>query len=97
MQLTQRKRPGSWVGRSHGSPQPGHDGRRRASLGIASFTGPIVVAGGVGPAGPRSGVDPRNEEPVGPVAVRECLQKPRVARQGEIGCTGGEIIDEARR
>jgi hypothetical protein len=26
-QYTQRKRPGSWVGRSHGSPQPGHAAR----------------------------------------------------------------------
>jgi hypothetical protein len=28
-QLTQRRRPGSWVGRSHGSPQLGHGARPR--------------------------------------------------------------------
>jgi hypothetical protein len=36
-QNTQRNRPGSWVGRSHGSPQPGQTGRR--STGVFCLSG----------------------------------------------------------
>ncbi len=31
-QYTHRKRPGSWVGRSHGSPHPGQGGRESSAV-----------------------------------------------------------------
>jgi hypothetical protein len=40
-QYTQRKRPGSWVGRSHGSPQFGHLARRSIAYRLpAGFIAP---------------------------------------------------------
>ena len=66
-QLTQRKRPGSWVGRSQGSPQCGQGARPR---GFASPGGdwsgwliPLIITG-----------KSRDEEAGGAVAVGTQLQ-----------------------
>jgi len=45
-QYTHRKRPGSWVGRSHGSPHPGHAGRL-----ISVFSVPAAITLERGAAG----------------------------------------------
>ena len=42
-QYTHLNRPGSWVGRSQGSPQPGHGGRRSSvPIGSSSTLTPAV-------------------------------------------------------
>jgi hypothetical protein len=43
-QLTQRRRPGSWVGRSQGSPQLGH-GARFSGLALPVPTSPDPLIG----------------------------------------------------
>src|ERR1700754_2214364 len=45
-QLTQRRRPGSWVGRSQGSPQFGHGARPRTLVApVPGSTIRLIVAG----------------------------------------------------
>src|SRR3954454_25255774 len=71
-QYTQRKRPGSCVGRSQGSPQPGQAARRRAesSLG-ASFIVEVSRFGRPSIIPPQAG----DEETGGPVAIRTDLEE----------------------
>ncbi len=42
-QLTHRSRPGSWVGRSQGSPQLGHGARPRGLGPGVAFSGVLIA------------------------------------------------------
>ena len=62
--------PGAAVGRSQGSPHPGHSG---PSLGIGSVTVITQVNEPSSGSRRRRPAKPRDEEPVGPVSVRKQL------------------------
>src|SRR4051794_34274120 len=86
-QLTQRSRPGSWVGRSQGSPQLGQLARRSGlgSVGVASaFIGLIMP------------IQPGDEEAGGAVAVGPQLQTAGLGGC-EAGGAGTEIGQLQRR
>src|SRR3954454_7206303 len=89
-QLTQRRRPGSWVGRSHGSPQLGHGALPSGleSGGLAwwgSLIG-LIIAGEAG-----------DEEAGGAVAVGAQLQAAPLGGGGEVGREGTEVVQPQRR
>ncbi len=81
-QYTQRKRPGSCVGRSQGSPQPGQAARRiKPSAAGGSVIGTIIA------------LQAADEEPGRAVAVRPHLQAAVVGGRGEAGSEGAEVVD----
>src|SRR4051794_28295755 len=89
-QLTQRRRPGSWVGRSHGSAQWGQ-GARPSGFESGGFDWwgwltPLIIAGQAG-----------DEEPGGAVAVGAQLQAARLGGRPKPGSAGAEVVELQRR
>src|ERR1700744_4280073 len=103
-QLTQRRRPGSWVGRSQGSPQFGHGARPRtlvvpvpgsAIVRLWRFgrraSDPALTEASIGFAG-----DAADEEAGGAVAVGAQLQRARLVGRGEARREGAEVVQFER-
>src|ERR1700759_4134815 len=86
-QLTQRRRPGSWVGRSQGSPQFGQGARPRTLLTpvLESAIG-LIMAG-----------QAADEESGGAIAVRAQLQGARLVGRGELRRQGAEVVQFQRQ
>src|ERR1700754_3299544 len=91
-QLTQRRRPGSWVGRSQGSPQFGHGARPKTLLtGLPGSDIRLIVpglsaGGAVRPLTVESvgrAVQAGDEEAGGAVTVGTQLQGARLVGRGE--------------
>src|SRR5690349_22571340 len=82
-QYTQRKRPGSCVGRNQGSPQPGQRARRmiRPASSPTSLIPRIITP------------QPADEETGGPVAVGTKLKTARIGRRSQPRRTGAEVVD----
>src|ERR1700748_1991681 len=104
-QLTQRRRPGSWVGRSQGSPQLGHGARPR-TLVLRVRGSAIVRLWRVGrptsaPALTEASIsfagEAADEEAGGVVAVGAQLQRARLVGRGELRREGAEVVEFERR
>ena len=94
-QLTQRRRPGSWVGRSQGSPQFGH-GARSEDVAACRCSRPRTSSDCGWVSRPALGQS-ADEEPGGAVAVGAQLQGARLVRRGELGREGAEVVQLERR
>lgn len=81
-QYTQRKRPGSWVGRSQGSLQPGQLTRFSTPYLRSSRSSTSII--------PSQAAD---EETGRAIAVGAKLQATQVVGGGETGSEGAEIVD----
>src|ERR1700744_4418061 len=104
-QLTQRRRPGSWVGRSQGSPQFGHGARPR-TLVVPVPGSAIVRLWRVGrPVSAPALTEPSisfageaaDEETRGAVAVGAQLERAGLVRGGEVRREGAEVVEFERR
>src|SRR4051812_37632033 len=112
-QYTQRKRPGSCVGRSHGSPQPGQAARRMMLPPLPDSVIPIIIAlrpadeetGGAIAVGTQLnavlGVDPLLVLALGDRAGRVDQRPPRSQRlqspPQQLGLDLGQALDRRRR
>src|SRR5258705_6892170 len=81
-QYTQRKRPGSWVGRNQGSPQPGQAARRMIPSALPDSVIRSII--------PFQAAD---EETGGAIAVGADLKAAAVDRRGKGRREGTEIVD----
>src|ERR1700759_2761321 len=87
-QLTQRSRPGSWVGRSQGSPQFGQGARLSGLVLDSRFPGSATRL-----IMPSQSAD---EETGGPVAVGAQLQRARLGLRGQLRRQRPEVVQLQR-
>src|ERR1700710_3106990 len=85
-QLTQRRRPGSWVGRSQGSPQFGHGARSRMLLPPGTSDIPLIITG-----------QSADEKPRRPITVGTELQGAGLVWRGEARGERPEVVELQRR
>src|ERR1700753_1516676 len=85
-QLTQRSRPGSWVGRSQGSPQFGQGARASRLLRLGASDIGLIMAD-----------EAADEEAGRPVAVGAQLERARLVGRGELRRQGTEVVELERR